>query len=90
MVLTDTYKLIIERKERVAMTWQDLAERLQQKYAQNVMDAARRGTLADSYVKLAEALGCDIVIELKPRPSDPKAFVWKISSGRKYEGEGEK
>lgn len=89
MVLTDTYKLIIERKERVDMTWQDLAEKLRQKYAQNVMDAARRGTLAESYVKLAEALGCDIVIELKPRPSDPKAFSWKISSGRHYDGKGE-
>lgn len=85
MVSTDPYRLIMERKEELDLTWQDLADRLRIKYPQNVMDAARRGNLPDSYVKLAEALGCDIVIQLKPRPSDPKAFAWKVSRGRKYD-----
>ena len=85
MVLTDTYKLILEQKTRQDLTWEDLAERTGIKHDQNVMDAARRGKLPQSYVKLAEALNCDIEINLKPRPTDPKEFIWKVSSGRKYE-----
>lgn len=72
------------------MTWDQLADIMGYKYSQNVMDAARRGNLSDSFVKLAEALGCDIVIELKPRPSNPKEFSWKISPGRKYERKGDR
>lgn len=83
MVLTDTYQLIIDRKEAVAMTWQEIGERSGIGYAQNVIDAARRGTLAPSFVNVAEALGCDIVITLKPRPADPKEFLWKVSKGRR-------
>lgn len=90
MVLSDTYKLILEQKTRKDMTWHDLAEKLNYKYDQNVMDAARRGNLSDSFVKLAEALGCDIVITLKDRPSDPKEFSWKVSAGRKYARKDEK
>ena len=90
MILTNTYQMIIEEKARRDMTWHDLAVILKYKYDQNVMDAAKRGNLSDSFVKLAEALGCDIVISLKPRPSDPKEFSWKISAGRKYRRKDEK
>ena len=45
MVRTDTYKEIVDLKTRCDVTWQDLADRLQMKYGQNVIDAAHRGTL---------------------------------------------
>lgn len=83
MVLTDTYQMIIDRKEACGVTWQEIADRSGIRYAQNVIDAARRGTLAPSFVNIADALGCDIEISLKPRPRDPKEFVWKVSKGRK-------
>lgn len=83
MVLTDTYQLIVDRKEAVSMTWQEIGERSGIGYAQNVIDAARRGTLAPSFVKVADALDCDIEIILKPRPTDPKEFVWRVSKGRR-------
>lgn len=88
MIKTDTYKLILDEKIRNDLTWQDLADMLHIKNAQNVIDAAHRGNLSDSYVKLAEALGCDIVISLVKRPHDITQFIWKVSPGRKYKGRG--
>lgn len=67
MLITNTYDLIQARKNDLAMTWTDIAEKMGILHMQNAMDAARRGTLPDNFVKLAEALDCDIEVRLVPR-----------------------
>ncbi len=67
MVLNDTYSDIIALKVRRGVTWEELRRATNTVYLQNVMDAAHRGNLPQSFVALAEALGADIEIKLVER-----------------------
>ena len=64
MVLNDTYADVIAVKVRENLTWEEIADRMGVRFSQNVMDAAHRGNLPESFVKLAEVLGYDVEINL--------------------------
>lgn len=66
MMLTDTYEIIQYRKNALGLTWTDIAEKMGIRYMQNAMDAARRGTLPENFVRLCDALGCDVAVVLFP------------------------
>lgn len=66
MMLTDTYEIVQYRKNALGLTWTDIAEKMGIRHMQNAMDAARRGTLPENFVRLCDALGCDVAVVLFP------------------------
>lgn len=66
MVLNDTYSDIVYAKVQTGMSWADVAAKMHTCHHTAAIDAAKRGNLPEQYVKLAEALGFDIIIQLVP------------------------
>ena len=67
MVLNDTYSDVVALKVHRNLTWEEISDRMNIRFSQNVIDAAHRGNLPDSFVKLVETLGYDIEIQYKNR-----------------------
>lgn len=72
MLLNDPYADIIAIRAKNDLTWKEIAEKMQTAFPQNVMDAAHRGEPSPSYVKLAEALGYDVYVDLVKKQPFPR------------------
>ncbi len=88
MLKNDPKREILAHKARLDLSWTDIAERMGAAYRQSPQQMAECGSPSSGFIRLAEALECDVEVKLIPRPHDPKQFVWKVSPGRKYRGKG--
>lgn len=70
MVLNDTYNDIVYAKVQTGMSWSEVAAKMHAGHHTAAIDAARRGNLPEKFVKLAEALGFDIIIQLVPHEGE--------------------
>lgn len=70
MVLNDTKADIVYAKVQSGLSWGDVARKMGTCHHASAIDAASRGNLPDAYVRLAAALGYDIIIQLVPHEGE--------------------
>lgn len=69
MLTTDLEKIIRLGKALSGMTWEDVAARIGVP-ASNILRTVRSGKLNDRFIRIAEALGYDLQVQLVFRGDD--------------------